>query len=202
MVQVDEEGIQSGHAASDPESFRPVWMDIGGDGAANHAIGGESSSVPGGANGGSGGVGAGPGAGGGTATAGVGGEGEEGQAGEEIYLARVNWLQDGSLCAQVQNRAQTQLRLLRLDARTGEPTTLVKEKSSIWVNLHHLLRSLPAPALQVNPLQQVCSSFRRVEGGSVVDDGDLRLLRVSVLLSRFDDFSIFAGREQWHCLQD
>ncbi|CAN0201061.1 unnamed protein product, partial [Hapterophycus canaliculatus] len=67
----------------------------------------------------------------------------------EIYLARVNWLQDGSLFAQVENRAQTELRLLRLDAQTGAATTLLVEKSKIWVNLHHLLRPLPAaPARQ------------------------------------------------------
>ncbi|CAN0504676.1 unnamed protein product, partial [Ectocarpus sp. 12 AP-2014] len=84
----------------------------------------------------------------------------------EIYLARVNWLQDGSLCAQVQNRAQTELRLLRLDPRSGAPTTLVVEKSKVWVNLHHLLRSLPAPALQ-QPHQE--SGISGVAGASDMD---------------------------------
>eukprot|EP00752_Nemacystus_decipiens_P006477 g5831.t2 len=140
VVPVDVEGIQSGQATSNPDSFQPVWMNIGGDAAANNGSGGGSASPAAGQNGGNG-------VGEGAATAALGGV-EEGAHVGEIYLARVNWLQDGSLCAQVQNRAQTELRLLRLDAGTGEPTTLVKETSSVWVNLHHLLRSLPAPAFQ------------------------------------------------------
>lgn len=150
MVQVDVEGIQSGEAKTSPETFRPIWMDIGGGEASVPGNNGGTCSSASAAAGPNGRGGAGAGA---EATAAAEAE-ADGGAGkgmeEEIYLARVNWLQDGSLCAQVQNRAQTELRLLRLDAQTGAPTTLVVEKSRIWVNLHHLLRSLPAPALQVS----------------------------------------------------
>ncbi len=60
----------------------------------------------------------------------------------EQYLARVQWLPDGALTAQVENRAQTQLRLLRLDPKTGRSTALLTESSDVWVNLHDLLRPI------------------------------------------------------------
>ncbi|CBJ31782.1 putative dipeptidyl peptidase IV [Ectocarpus siliculosus] len=157
VVEVDAAAIQSGQANTSEENFRPTWMDIGGtaNGGGTPSSGqpteGQTSSEPASSND-NGGVGA--------AREGAGMEGE-------IYLARVNWLQDGSLCAQVQNRAQTELRLLRLDPRSGAPTTLVVEKSKIWVNLHHLLRSLPAPALQQQPRQEGGSSG--VAGASDMD---------------------------------
>lgn len=145
-MEVDAAAIQSGQANTSEEKFRPTWMDIGGtaNGSGTPPSGppaeGQTSSEPASSN-----------------DNGGAGEGREGAGMEgEIYLARVNWLQDGSLCAQVQNRAQTELRLLRLDPRSGAPTTLVVEKSKVWVNLHHLLRSLPAPALQVCPCFCFC----------------------------------------------
>lgn len=55
----------------------------------------------------------------------------------EQYLARVQWLPDGSLTATVTDRAQSRLKLLRLDPRTGASTTLIEEKSDVWINLHH-----------------------------------------------------------------
>ena len=202
MVKVDADGIEAGRATTSAETFKPVWMDIGGaapaEGAtANGGIGEDSvlpqgqaakampqtsgagkgtveaeagrrggagaglngdhrNSASGGGVGGGGEGGAAKGVGEGAGVAGA--EGEDGAEENEIYLARVNWLQDGSLCAQVQNRAQSELRLLRLDPRTGTPTTLVVEKSRIWINLHHLLRSLPAPAAQVC-VRVVCAYF-------------------------------------------
>eukprot|EP00904_Undaria_pinnatifida_P001376 jgi/Undpi1/11239/HiC_scaffold_30.g13537.m1 len=192
VVKVDADGIEAGRATTSAETFKPVWMDIGGaapaEGATANGGIGEDSVLPqgqaakampqtsgagkgaveaeagrrggagaglngdhrnrasGGGVGGGGEGGAAKGVGEGAGVAGA--EGEDGAEENEIYLARVNWLQDGSLCAQVQNRAQSELRLLRLDPRTGTPTTLVVEKSRIWINLHHLLRSLPAPAAQ------------------------------------------------------
>ena len=38
---------------------------------------------------------------------------------EEEYLARVSWMPGGGLVAQVQNRAQTQLDVLKFDIHTG-----------------------------------------------------------------------------------
>ncbi len=62
---------------------------------------------------------------------------------QDIYLARVNWMPDGSLWAQVQNRAQSQLDLIRFDPRTGKGTRVLRETSDVWINLHNDLRALP-----------------------------------------------------------
>ncbi|MCP4363362.1 MAG: prolyl oligopeptidase family serine peptidase [Chloroflexi bacterium] len=61
---------------------------------------------------------------------------------EDIYLARVNWLPDGRLSAQILNRTQTQLDLLVFDTHTGESQLLLRESSDVWINLHHLFRPL------------------------------------------------------------
>eukprot|EP00596_Hydrurales_sp_CCMP1899_P005448 CAMPEP_0119040628 /NCGR_PEP_ID=MMETSP1177-20130426/10632_1 /TAXON_ID=2985 /ORGANISM="Ochromonas sp, Strain CCMP1899" /LENGTH=416 /DNA_ID=CAMNT_0007005893 /DNA_START=57 /DNA_END=1304 /DNA_ORIENTATION=+ len=50
----------------------------------------------------------------------------------DYYLARVGWFTDGSVMAQVQNRAQTMLQLVRLDPFTGKRTVLIEEKSNVW----------------------------------------------------------------------
>lgn len=63
---------------------------------------------------------------------GLWGEGHE----DEEYLARVMWLPNGFLTAQVQNRPQTKLKLLKFDPVTGRRTVLLTEESNIWVNLH------------------------------------------------------------------
>ena len=63
-------------------------------------------------------------------------------ADQDIYLARVQWLPDGSLSAQIENRAQTTLDLLRFDPRTGERSTLLQENSDVWINLHQIFRPL------------------------------------------------------------
>ena len=60
----------------------------------------------------------------------------------EQYLARVQWLPDGTLTAQVENRAQTELTLLRLDPKTGRSSPLLTESSDVWINLHHMLRPI------------------------------------------------------------
>ena len=61
---------------------------------------------------------------------------------EDIYLARVTWMPDGSLCAQIENRAQTGLDLVRFDISTGVRTTLLTETSDVWINLHNMFRPL------------------------------------------------------------
>lgn len=168
VIHVDVDGIESGRVKSNPDAYRPVWMDIGGPPPPENISpnGGKTSSLTtsqqhaskGGLNGGHGSNED----KGGTSSSGGGGgdyDGNVSRCEQEIYLARVNWLQDGSLCAQVQNRAQTELRLLRLDPGTGTPTTLLVERSKIWINLHHLLRSLPAPSPQVWAYVRVCILF-------------------------------------------
>jgi dipeptidyl-peptidase-4 len=60
----------------------------------------------------------------------------------DIYLGRVNWLPDGSLAAQILNREQTRLDLVRLDPRSGGRQVLLTERSPLWVNLNDLFRPL------------------------------------------------------------
>lgn len=55
--------------------------------------------------------------------------------GEEIYLARVFWWKEGVLGAQVLNRPQNTLWLVRFDAATGQRETVLTETNDIWVNL-------------------------------------------------------------------
>lgn len=62
--------------------------------------------------------------------------------GEETYLARVGWLCDGRLVAQIQDRRQLWLELVAFDLETGKRTVLLREESTVWINLHDLLRPL------------------------------------------------------------
>ena len=58
------------------------------------------------------------------------------------YLARVHWLADGALVAQLQDRAQSQLDVVRLDPVKGTASVLWTETSDVWVNLHDCFRPL------------------------------------------------------------
>lgn len=69
---------------------------------------------------------------------GLGGEQNE----EEEYLARVAWLPDGGLVAQIQNRQQTRLKLCRFDPATGRREVLLVEESDVWVNLNECFTPL------------------------------------------------------------
>ncbi|MBQ1499821.1 MAG: S9 family peptidase [Sphingomonas sp.] len=63
----------------------------------------------------------------------------------DIYLARVDWSQDGkTLYVQRQNREQTVLDLLQVDPATGKSTLLFSEKARArsWVNLSKALTPL------------------------------------------------------------
>ncbi len=55
---------------------------------------------------------------------------------DDFYLARVDWMPDGSLCAQIENREQTRLDLVRFDVTIGDRTVLLSETSDVWINLH------------------------------------------------------------------
>jgi dipeptidyl-peptidase-4 len=61
---------------------------------------------------------------------------------EETYLARVGWLNDGRLVAQIQDRRQTWLELVVFDLETGKRSVLLREETSVWINLHDLFRPL------------------------------------------------------------
>ena len=63
----------------------------------------------------------------------------------DIYLARVSWLPSGQVVAQIENRAQTALDLVRFDPQNGAHTRLLLETSAVWINLHHIFKPLEAP---------------------------------------------------------
>ncbi|MCA9901237.1 MAG: S9 family peptidase [Ardenticatenaceae bacterium] len=68
---------------------------------------------------------------------------------EDIYLARVKWLPNGRLTAQILNREQTQLDLVEFDLATGQKRLLLRETSDVWINLHdifHPIKKLPEHA--------------------------------------------------------
>lgn len=51
------------------------------------------------------------------------------------YLARVFWQRDAPLVLLVQNREQTDMRLLRADPQTGATTELLQETDAAWLDL-------------------------------------------------------------------
>jgi dipeptidyl-peptidase-4 len=55
--------------------------------------------------------------------------------GEESYLGRVFWWQDGGLGAIILNREQTTISLLRFDPGTGARSLILQETSDYWINL-------------------------------------------------------------------
>lgn len=60
----------------------------------------------------------------------------------DIYLARVHWMPDGRLLAELENRAQTRLDLVELDPRTGARKVLLSETSDAWINLHDMFEPI------------------------------------------------------------
>ena len=63
----------------------------------------------------------------------------------EYYLARAGWWLDGFVMAQVLNREQTVLQLLRLNPTTGSRTVVLEERCGVgakWLNLHDMLHML------------------------------------------------------------
>lgn len=59
-----------------------------------------------------------------------------GETEEEEYLARVCWMHENILIAQILNRLHTKLKILRFDIKTGERKVLLVEEQDSWVNLH------------------------------------------------------------------
>ncbi|MAT99144.1 MAG: peptidase S9 [Anaerolineaceae bacterium] len=60
----------------------------------------------------------------------------------DIYLARVKWLPNGRLTAQILNREQSQLNLVEFDLATGKKRLLLRETSDVWINLHNMFHPL------------------------------------------------------------
>lgn len=64
------------------------------------------------------------------------------------YLARVHWMPNGSLTAQLLDRDQARLDLVSFNAETGSSRLLLTETSGLWINLHNLLYGLPTKQTQ------------------------------------------------------
>lgn len=60
---------------------------------------------------------------------------------DDIYLARAGWFPDGRLWAQIENREQTRLDVIRYGP-DGERNLLFSETSDMWINLHDMFRPL------------------------------------------------------------
>ncbi|MHB8246535.1 MAG: S9 family peptidase [Acidimicrobiales bacterium] len=56
--------------------------------------------------------------------------------GVDQYLARVHWLHDGHLVAELETRDQTRVDVTSFDSATGRPTVLHVETTEPYVNLH------------------------------------------------------------------
>ncbi|CAL9121045.1 unnamed protein product [Musa acuminata var. zebrina] len=56
--------------------------------------------------------------------------------GDEEYLARVNWMPDNSLTAQVLSRSHSKLKIFKFDIQTGKKKVLFVEEHETWINLH------------------------------------------------------------------
>ncbi|KAF7816690.1 Dipeptidyl aminopeptidase 4 [Senna tora] len=62
--------------------------------------------------------------------------GTDQQNNEEEYLARVNWMHGNVLTAQVLNRHQTKIKIIKFDIKTGQRKIVLVEEHSIWINIH------------------------------------------------------------------
>jgi dipeptidyl-peptidase-4 len=62
---------------------------------------------------------------------------------QDIYLARVDWMQDSTaLTYQIQDRSQQNLALRAFDLASNKQSTLIEENSNTWVNLNYDLHFL------------------------------------------------------------
>ena len=68
--------------------------------------------------------------------------------GDFEYLARVRWMPNGSLTAQLLDRDQARLDLVSFNAETGFSRLLLTETSNVWINLHNMLSGLPTKKTQ------------------------------------------------------
>ncbi|KAI5405594.1 hypothetical protein KIW84_052388 [Lathyrus oleraceus] len=55
---------------------------------------------------------------------------------EDEYLARVNWMHGNILTAQIINRHQTKIKIVKFDIRTGQRRDILVEENETWINIH------------------------------------------------------------------
>ncbi len=92
-------------------------------------------------------------------------------AGDDFYLARVDWDGPTDLLVQILARDQKSLRLHRIDLGSGRSPLLIEEKSDSWVNLHNDLRAIEGTGEILWSTER--SGFRHLQ----LHDRDGKLLR-------------------------
>lgn len=70
---------------------------------------------------------------------------------EDEYLARVNWIYGNILIAQVLNRSQTKLKLVRFNIENGEKSVIMVEELEPWINLHDCFTPLDKGVSKSSP---------------------------------------------------
>ncbi|KAI4340920.1 hypothetical protein MLD38_025712 [Melastoma candidum] len=55
---------------------------------------------------------------------------------EDEYLARVNWIHENAIIAQVLNRSHTKLKVIKFDISSGQKQVILVEEQEPWINLH------------------------------------------------------------------
>jgi dipeptidyl-peptidase 4 len=56
---------------------------------------------------------------------------------DEIYIARVFWWDNNQLGAEILNRPQTRLDIVRFDIQTGTMTTILTQENDLWIDMRH-----------------------------------------------------------------
>lgn len=70
------------------------------------------------------------------------------ELGDFEYLARVRWMPNGRLVAQLLDRNQMCLDLVSFDLQTGKSHNVLTETTAVWINLHHMFFALPRKKTQ------------------------------------------------------
>lgn len=90
------------------------------------------------------------------------------------YLARVDWLTASEVVAQLENRDQTRLDVVAVDAGSGARRDVLVEESPVWINLHDVLRPLDGGASFLWASER--TGYRHLEVRSGVDGSLERVL--------------------------
>ncbi len=90
------------------------------------------------------------------------------------YLGRVGWLTPDLVAVQLENREQTRLDLVAVDAGTGATRPLLTEKSDVWINLHDVLRPLEDGSTFLWASER--TGFRHLEVRNTADGSAVRTL--------------------------
>ena len=86
----------------------------------------------------------------------------------DYYLARVNWLKDGSaVIVQRLSRDQHTLDYLKVDAKTGKSSVLLTDKADNWINLHDDFKPLADGSFLLTSERSGYNHIYRLAGGKL-----------------------------------